>query len=233
MVLLPLRHWCFGLCNRPYAIRYSPYSRWVSELALQSFLTFLVVFDPIGLVPIFIALASHQPMLVQRRMARKAVLIAGVVIVLFALFGRALLFKLGISLEALKVAGGLLLFKIAVEMVFAQAERETKEEEEEARQSEDISVFPLAIPLIAGPGALASVLIQTGRVRDDLSAFGLVILMAALVLWLTYWCLRGSVWIAKALRRTGVNVISRVLGILLAALAVQYVADGVRVLLKM
>lgn len=203
------------------------------ELATQSFLTFLVVFDPIGLVPIFIALASHRPQYEQRRMARKAVLIAGVVIVLFAFFGRALLLKLGISLEALKVAGGLLLFKIAVEMVFAQAERETKEEEEEARQAGDISVFPLAIPLIAGPGALASVLIQTGRVREDLTTFSLVVLMAALVLWITYWCLRASGWIARILRRTGVNVISRVLGILLAALAVQYVADGVRVLLKL
>jgi multiple antibiotic resistance protein len=140
---------------------------------------------------------------------------------------------LGISLEALKVAGGLLLFKIALDMINAQLERETDEEHAESQARTDISVFPLAIPLIAGPGTLAGVLILTGSAPGGIWGFVVVLAMAALVLFLTYWSLRAALKFSSSLGRTGINVITRVLGILLAALAVQYVADGMRVLLKL
>jgi multiple antibiotic resistance protein len=129
------------------------------------------------------------------------------------------------------VAGGLLLFRIAVGMVFAHRERETEEEEAESRVRDDVSVFPLAIPLIAGPGALASVMILAGEARAH--PLGLVVVLAAtaLVLLLSYVALRLAMPLGRVLGQTGVNVITRVLGVMLAALAVQYVADGARGLL--
>jgi len=122
-------------------------------------LTLFVVIDPAGLVPVFISLAGGRSPQVQASIARRAVLIAAAVLLSFAIVGGPLLAYLGISVFALRIAGGILLFRIAVDMVFAQFRRETPEEEAEARAKEDISVFPLAIPLITGPGALASVLI--------------------------------------------------------------------------
>ena len=202
------------------------------ELATKAFITFFVVIDPIGLVPVFLGLAGTRSDAEQTRIARKAILVAGIILFGFALVGGPLLRDMGISLDALRVAGGLLLFRIAVGMVFAQSERETPEEQEEARQRQDISVFPLAIPLIAGPGALASVLILSGEAKTA-AGYAMVLLMALVVMILAYAFLRASSRLSRVLGRTGVNVITRVLGVLLAALAVQYVADGVRVLLKL
>lgn len=201
------------------------------EFFFKSFLTLFVVMDPVGLAPFFLALAGDRPPKKQAQIALKAVLVAGGLLTFFFFFGRGLLGYLGISLEALKVAGGILLFKIATEMVFAHYERETEEERREALARADISVFPLAIPLIAGPGALASVLIlgaEAGRVP---LGSGLVLLTAYLVLFLAYLFLRGAVLLRRALGRTGVNVVTRVLGLILAGLAVQYVAEGVKGLL--
>ncbi|MBF6594767.1 MAG: MarC family protein [Thermaceae bacterium] len=202
------------------------------EFASKAFVTLFVVIEPVGLVPLFLALAGGRPYDEQKRIARKAVFIAGLLVLGFALLGRAVLTYMGISLEALKVAAGLLLFKIALDMIFVQFERETEEEAAEARQREDISVFPMAIPFIAGPGTLASVLILTGTAPGGAWGFLLVLLIAAVVLAITYLLLRVSLRLSKVLGRTGINVVTRVLGILLAALAVQYVADGVRILLK-
>ncbi|MFN4070391.1 MAG: MarC family protein [Thermus caldifontis] len=200
------------------------------ELFLKSFLTLFVVVDPVGLVPVFLALAGDRPPRKQAQIARKAVLVAGGLLVSFFLFGRGLLGYLGISLEALRIAGGILLFRIATEMVFAHHERETEEEKDEARLRADISVFPLAIPLIAGPGALASVLILAAEARKEPLGYVVVLLTVFLVLVLAYLFLRLAAQVRRALGRTGVNVVTRVLGILLAALAVQYVADGVKAL---
>jgi multiple antibiotic resistance protein len=146
-------------------------------------------------------------------------------------FLRELLAYLGISLDALRVAGGILLFRIATEMVFAHHERETEEEAKEALERADISVFPLAIPLIAGPGALASLLVLGAEAGRAPVGVGVVLLTAFLVLALAYFFLRAAASVRRALGRTGVNVVTRVLGILLAALAVQYVAGGVKGLL--
>jgi len=149
------------------------------------------------------------------------------VLLAFALFGPALLEYLGISLDAFRVAGGLLLLKIAVDMVFAHRERETDEEKAEASLREDISVFPLAIPLLAGPGAMTSVMILTAESRDVPGGFFIVLGAVVAVLLLAYSALVLASRLARLLGRTGVNVVTRVLGVLLSALAVQYIADGV------
>ncbi|MDX2003766.1 MAG: MarC family protein [Meiothermus sp.] len=203
------------------------------EFSIQAFLTLFVLIDPIGLIPLFLALVGSRSYAEQKRIALRSTVVAGVIIVGFALLGGALLRYLGISLEALKVAGGLLLFKIALDMINAQLERETDEEQAENRSRQDISIFPLAIPLIAGPGTLAGVLILSGGAPGGAAGVGVVLLISALVLTLTYWFLRAALKFSSSLGRTGINVVTRVLGILLAALAVQYVADGVRVLLKL
>ena len=136
------------------------------------------------------------------------------------------LYKLGVlSFVIITVCG------LAVGMVLAAHEKETREEEEESRERADVSVFPLAIPLIAGPGAMASTMILVGQAGPDPLRLAVVFAMAAAVLVLTWIALRLASPLGRVLRRTGVNVVTRVLGVLLAALAVQYVADGVRGLL--
>jgi MarC family membrane protein len=203
----------------------------MSTLALKAFLTLLVVMDPVGLAPIFLGLAGSRSPAELRRVAAKAVIVAGGLLAAFGVGGAWLLRYLGISMDAFRVAGGILLFLIAVDMVLAKNERETEEEEAESRSRDDISVFPLAIPMIAGPGALASLMILANEAHARRLGLALVLAMAALVLALCYLALRLAGGVARILGQTGVNVVTRVLGVLLAALAVQYVADGVRSLL--
>lgn len=203
------------------------------EFAAQAFLTLFVLIDPIGLIPLFLAIVGSRPYDEQKRIALKSTVVAGILVAGFALLGGYLLHYLGISLSALKVAGGLLLFRIALDMINAEVERETTEEAAESRARQDVSIFPLAIPLIAGPGTLAGVLILNGTAPDVQLGFIAVLVIAAVVLFITYWFLRAALKFSSALGRTGINVVTRVLGILLAALAVQYVADGVRVLLHL
>jgi multiple antibiotic resistance protein len=200
----------------------------VTGLAVRTFLTMLVVIDPIGLVPMFLALAGERNAAEQRRIALRAILVAAGILVSFGLGGAWLMGWLGISLDAFRVAGGVLLFRIAVQMVFASYERETRAEKDESRLRQDISVFPLAIPIIAGPGAIASLLILIGESKAYPLGFVLVLAMTGIVLMLGHMALIVSKPIGRLLGQTGVNVVTRVLGVLLAALAVQYIADGVR-----
>lgn len=200
----------------------------MAGLAVRSFLTLLVVMDPIGLVPVFLALAGERPAEEQKRIAVKAVFVAGGLLAAFAAFGAWLLQRLGISLDAFRVAGGILLFLIAVDMVLAQHARETEAEARESRSRQDVSVFPLAIPMIAGPGALASIMILAGESRSHPLGLLLILATCGFVLALGYLALRLAAPLGGLLGQTGVNVVTRVLGVLLAALAVQYVADGAR-----
>jgi len=196
-------------------------------LAAKAFLTLFVVMDPVGLGPVFLALAGERTPEEQRAIAARAVGLAAGLLAFFGLFGAPLLAYLGIGLGAFRVAGGLLLFKIAVDMVFASRVRETPEEEEEARVREDISVFPLAIPLLVGPGAMASILVLAAEAKGVPGGPLWLAAAAGAVLLLAYLALLLAGAIARGLGRTGVNVVTRVLGVLLAALAVQYVFDGV------
>jgi len=195
-------------------------------LLIRAFLTLFVVIDPIGLLPIFISLTDRYSPTQQNRIARQAVLVAGIILLVFALIGNRLLGYLGISFEAFEIAAGLLLLKIAVDMVFAQRERETEEEEQEAQVRDDISVFPLAVPLLAGPGTFASLLILTSEVHGNNVGLGLILAIVVIVLGITYGVFGLSQPIATLFGQTGINVVTRLLGVLLAALAVQYIASG-------
>ncbi len=196
------------------------------EFAVASFLSFLVIVDPVGLAPLFLGITADRSERDQQRIARHAVLLAGVIIVLFGMGGRPLLGYLGVSIDALRIAGGVLLFKLAFDMILAHRERTTEAERDEAEESDDVTVFPLAIPLLAGPGAFATVLVFVARADGRADYLAVLLASVVLVLFISWLALRLATGVTNVLGRTGVNVITRVFGIILAALAVQLVADG-------
>lgn len=201
----------------------------MSGQILYSFVTLFVIIDPIGNAAIFAGLMRGTPEDYRRRMALRGTLIAGILMLAFAFAGEPLLRALGITLPAFRIAGGILLFLVATEMVFARRSgirSPTAPEQEEAAHSADISVFPLAFPLLAGPGALTSIVLLMGRAASPLAASSVVVSLAA-VMTLTFLLLLLASQVLRLLGVTGTNVVSRVLGIILAALAAQLVLDGI------
>ncbi len=199
------------------------------DLFVDSLIIMLVVVDPIGIAPIFAALTQGETPAVKRRLAIRSTLIAGIILVVFVLVGDSLLNALGIGMPAFQIAGGLLLFLLAVDMVFARPSGlryPTAREQREAETKKDISVFPLAIPLIAGPGAMTTVLLMVGEQGDDPVVIGTVFVVLVIVLLVTLLSLYFSSRLMAFMGETGANVVSRVLGVILAALAVQYVLNG-------
>lgn len=199
------------------------------ETAFYAFVTFLVILDPPGLAAIFAAITRKIDAHHRRAMAWRATAMAGALLFAFALGGEWLMNALGISLSAFRVGGGILLFLLATDMVFARQSglrSTTPVENAEAEARDDITVFPLAFPLIAGPGAMTSVVLLMGQAEGDLAATIaiLAVLAVALALVLVALLLAGRV--LKVLGVTGAHVVSRVLGIILAALAAQFVIDG-------
>jgi multiple antibiotic resistance protein len=201
----------------------------IDEL-LKFFVLFFVVVEPISLVPLFAALTEGANEAFRRRMALKAVLIAGAVVLLFAVGGAAFLRVMGISIDAFRIAGGVMLFLIALEMVFARESgtRTTSEELDENLKRTDIAVFPLAFPFIAGPGSLAIVLLSFGASRGDLALSAGLFAVVVLVLAITYLLMRLTPMVMRAMGVTGANVVNRLSGVVLAALAVQFMIDGLR-----
>lgn len=192
---------------------------------------FLVVVDPVGNAPVFAGLTRGGDAAHRRRMAFKGVAIATSILLVFAFTGDWLLTALGISAPAFKVAGGLLLFLVALDMVFARhsgLRSTTEREEQEARSRSDISVFPLAFPLLAGPAALTTILLTVGEARDQPMLFLAMLGVLCLVMLLTLGCLLAAGQLMRVMGETGANVVDRLLGVLLAALAAQYVIDGLR-----
>lgn len=201
------------------------------EKIFNMFVVLLVVIDPVGVTPVFGALTRGGGDLHRRRMALKGTALAAGILLVFAFIGDWLLTTLGISLPAFKIAGGMLLFLIAIDMVFARqsgGRSATGREQEEARHKEDISVFPLAFPLIAGPGALTTILLMVGESRGQPLYFVAMIGVLLAILLLTLLCLLAAGKLMKLLGETGANVMDRLFGVILAALAVQFVMDGVR-----
>ncbi|MEM8983535.1 MAG: MarC family protein [Pseudomonadota bacterium] len=201
------------------------------EQLIKWFVILFVVIEPITLVPIFGALTRGAETSYRRLMAVKSVTISGGIFVFFALVGQPLLNVLGISVDAFKIGGGLLLFLAALDMVFARPSglrSTTVREQEEARYREDISVFPLAFPLIAGPGALATLFLLLIDIGNDPLQMALLlgVVFVVLLISLVMMLLTGP--IMRILGLTGANVISRLFGVVLVALAVQFVIDGVR-----
>lgn len=193
---------------------------------ITAFATLFVVIDPPGLVPMFIALTSGMDNAHRATMARRACVIAFVLLTLFGLMGEALLGFIGISMPAFRIAGGILLFLTALDMLFER--RTQRREGQSADPDHDPSVFPLATPLIAGPGAIATMILLMGQSGGGWTGTSLVLGLLAVMILVTYLFLLASPPLERALGRTGTVVITRLLGMLLAALSVQFVIDGIK-----
>jgi multiple antibiotic resistance protein len=200
------------------------------DFTISALVTLFVVVDPIGLAPTFLAVTEGLPRRSKRSVALRASIIAGAILIGVALLGDWLFRTLGISLPAFRIAGGLLLFAIAFEMVFGIRMRREGQAAEEAVEEHvrNVAAFPLAIPLLAGPGAITAVVLLAGRAAGNLLLTGLVLGVVVVVALSCYVAFILAGRISRLLGMTGNIVLSRLLGVLLAALAVQYVVDGIR-----
>ncbi len=202
------------------------------EQAVKFFIVFFVVVEPISLIPVFSGLTEGASDGYKRKMALKSVLVASGILLLFALVGAGFLTAMGISIDSFRIFGGLLLFLIALEMVFARESgtRTSSEEKVESKQRADISVFPLAFPFMAGPGALTTMLLWFGpiSVAAKPAQFGLMFLCALTVLVCCWLAMRVAGPLMRIIGVTGTNVANRLFGVVLGALAVQFIVDGIR-----
>lgn len=197
----------------------------------RTFVVLFVVIDPLGLAPIFAALTPQDDVTYRKRMALKGTGLAALILFGVMLIGDRILRWLGIGLPAFRIAGGVLLFLLAIDMVFARRsglQGTTPLEQEEAERKADVSVFPLAFPLIAGPGAITTILLMTAGDSNGITVYGRLFVVLLAVLLLTLASLLLASRIARLLGETGANVISRLLGLVLAALAAQFILDGLQ-----
>ena len=200
------------------------------ELFLSAFITFFVVSDPPGCAPIYASLTKGANAAQRRNMALRAVIVASAILLVFALFGEQLLGALHIELNSFRIAGGIMLFLIAIDMVF---EKRTERREERAQkiidtpEIEDVSLFPMAMPMIAGPGSIASVMLLMSQ-NTGFDRASVILAALGTVLVLTLLALLAAGPIMRVLGANAEAVITRLLGVLLAALAAQFVIDGVR-----
>jgi len=200
------------------------------EHLITDFVLLFIVIDPIGVAATFTALTHGADHAYQRRMAIRGVLLAAGILFAFGLGGKWLLSALGIGIPAFRIAGGLLLLLLSIDMILARhtgLSSTTRSEEREASLREDISVFPLAFPLIAGPGALTTILLMAAAGTGPLFLAGLAIVLTA-ALSITLAALFFSPRILGLLGETGINVVNRLMGVILTALAVQYILDGLK-----
>lgn len=198
---------------------------------IPAFVTLFVIIDPIGLAPLFAALTQGMTPRQRRSIAIRACLVAAALLTLFGLAGEAVLGFLGISMPAFRIAGGILLFIIALDMLFerrAKRRQDTADAEtNDGDGDDDPSVFPLAIPLIAGPGSIATMILLTGRDDSTLNLIAIHGVMA-LVIGCVFILFLLAAPLERLLGPTGINVVTRLLGMLLAALSVQFVIDGLQ-----
>jgi multiple antibiotic resistance protein len=201
----------------------------VVSFCLVSFSAIFFVVDPMAVVPIFVIMTEHDTEDKRRQMAKKACVITAVVLVVFALGGGVIFKIFSVSLASFKIAGGVLLMITALDMLQSRASHtKTSESEIEAGvHKEDIAIVPLAMPLLAGPGAIATVMVLTAQAK---SAWQLVPIVLSILLTaaIAYVLLRGATFVNRALGTTGRAVFSRVMGLLLAAIAVEFVLSGIR-----
>ncbi|MEW5738299.1 MAG: MarC family protein [Myxococcota bacterium] len=194
----------------------------------------LFIVDPIGVVPLFVAMTARDTPEKCRAMARRATLTATGVLIFFALFGTLVFQVFGVTLAAFRVAGGLLLMLTALDMLRARppGTRTTEQETAEGAAQEDIAIVPLAMPLLAGPGAIATVMVLMAQHGAAWESAGAVLAAIVLTMLVTYLVLRSAHRVKAVLRQTGIAILERVFGLILAAIAVQFVFDGGRELLK-
>lgn len=197
-----------------------------SSALITTFVTLFIVLDPFALAPLFLALTRGMSVAMRRSVAVRACLMGAALLCVFGAFGEAVLDFIGISMPAFRIAGGILLFLTALDMLF---ERRTKRREDQVEHDdhEDPSIFPLGIPLIAGPGAIATIILLTGE-NHGLIGLAWVLAVMLFVMCLVFVSFLSAGLLERALGKTGISVVTRVLGMLLAALAVQFVLDGLR-----
>ena len=204
---------------------------------LQIFVNLLVIIDPVAVVPMFLLLTKEDTAEHKKHIAFRSTYIATIILVIFALLGDAILDALAIGEPAFRIAGGLLLLFAAIDMVIVKdsaIRSTTSDENKEASQKADISVFPLAIPLIAGPGAMTTIIMhmRSPEISTSLLSQGLVIVILIFVLLINYYCLVYAERLSKMLGVTGTNVVTRVFGIILAAMAIQFMLNGIQLFVK-
>lgn len=200
----------------------------VIRFGLAAFVTLLVVVDPPGVVPIFVALTKEETQARRRAILTRAVFIAFGVALFFLVAGRAVLSYLGVSVHAFAISGGILLFGTALPMLFGQrGGLQAPEEKERGVVGQDISVFPLAIPMLSGPGVIATILLLTSQASGDMRRLGAIAIALTVVFCVTFVSLYLGARLIARLGEGGVHIATRVMGIVLAALAVQYVLNGI------
>ena len=194
-----------------------------------AFATAFTIIDPIGMIPLTLVSTGQSSVHDRSRIINQAVLVAALIMLFMGVVGRPVLDALGITLPAFMIAGGILLFLIAIDMLFARktGAKRTEEEEREAAAVDNPAVFPLAIPMIAGPGTIATVLLLISLAHGDRVKLVIVFVAYAVALAATWLCMRSAGTLMRIIGKTGIHVITRVLGIILAALAVQFVINGV------
>ena len=197
------------------------------DLYITFFVTLFLIIDPIGLMPMFLALTQDNTKTERRNIALRSIFVAGGILALFGLLGEQLLNAIGIGMPAFRIAGGILLFLTAVDMLFDKRS-ERRDKHSEGAERPDPSVFPLATPLIAGPGSMAAMILLASEGTDRITSTSLAVLAMLSTLIIAFVLFLISGWLEKILGKTGINVITRLLGMLLAALAVQFVVDGIR-----
>jgi multiple antibiotic resistance protein len=202
------------------------------DQVIKFFIVFFVVIEPLSIAPVFVSLTAGATPEFQRKMAYKSVSIAAIILLTFSLIGTPFLAAMGISIQAFRIFGGLLLFLIALEMVFARESgtRTSSDEKAESQLRADVSVFPLAFPLISGPGALVTILLWFGPlpITAHPLQFAAMAACVAVVLLLTLIVMLLAVPLMRKMGVTGTNVANRLFGVILGALAVQFVLDGIR-----
>lgn len=200
---------------------------------VTAFVSLFVTLDPIGNIPIFLSITPHNSEAERAAMVTRAVLVVFVVLVVFALCGNLIFRFFGVTIEAFRIVAGLLLLKIAFDMMEARPARvrHTPEEDAEGVKREDIALIPLAIPLLSGPGTISSVIALTGQAAKApavLPMFGILLLAIALNVVIAFLALRSAAPITRLLKETGMRVFTRIMGLILAAIAVQFVLTGIK-----
>lgn len=197
------------------------------EFFIRAFAGVFVILDPLGACTHFLALTSRQTDDMKRNLAKRASLVALFVLIFFTVAGGALFKYFGITLSALKIAGGILLFSIAFSMLNARrsATRTTPEEEKEHVELEDIAIIPMAIPILSGPGAITTVMVLAGEAGSAMNV-GILLLVILLSVFIAYMMLIHSQFLLRVLRQTGTKILTRVMGLIMSVIAVQFVING-------
>lgn len=193
----------------------------------STFVAVFVIVDPFAVIPVYLTITERFPKRQRVAVCQRATLIATALLLVFGLSGMWLFDLFGITLTAFKIAGGILLLNLGVAQLSAERQRVRPEEESESQEREDVSVFPLGTPLLAGPGAISTVVLLSSRAKsisDYLVMGGAIICTMAV----SYWMLRGAHYLFALLGRTGLNLLTRIMGILLTAIAVQFVVNGIK-----